>query len=188
MKKLIIIIAVLILAVPAMAQDSLKTSSVGGYGMAYGIKGEASRGAMFAHGFVGTRVLSYKTGDFYVVYQRADVIEAQDALISGNGGMLLYGQPLKYDNSWRLWIDAGVLFDFARDADGSRVPAATLGCGLTWTCTNDLGLAAFLKWWDFGADFNSMLYGAVYIKDPARLAKPVVGIVKSGMGWIYDKL
>ena len=140
MKRIsILVLAAVLMAAPALAQDSTKT--LAGYGVGYG------NGETVTYGFAGVKVTPLFGGQLFTVYQHGKTGDA-----GGAGAALIYAQPLKASADLYLLLNVGALNNIAADADGELVYGMTGGLGFAWSATKDMGVHVYLDIWDTGAD------------------------------------
>jgi hypothetical protein len=128
-KKFWVVIAVLLLAVPAMAQDKITIKPIIG-----GSFGSVQRGPN-----EGVSRVSYWGGVFtkqltrdialWTVVQRTKL---EDLNLTGTGGKILFTVAHKEYTDWTLLLGGGWLSEFALDGDGSRTAAFTFDMGMMY--------------------------------------------------------
>ena len=169
MKRIgILVLAAVLMAVPALAGDTTKT--IAGFGIGHGVTGTQSH-ETFTFAFAGARLATLDEGVVYGVYQRGDV---QGSEIGGHGASIIYAQPIQKLKSVWLMVDLGILNDIATNADGDLVPGLTIGAGLSWQATDKMNLDCYLKAWDTGPDFSAIVYGALHLENPLEIIKKIL--------------
>ena len=173
----ILMLAAMLMAVPALAQDSSKT--LAGYGIGYG------SGETFTYGFAGVKILDVMGGKLIPIAQYGGINGSE---AEGFGAGLIFSQPFKVFGDLHLLFNLGALDGIAQKEDGSFEVGINGGVGVAWSATKDMGLHAWGRFRDTGPELSGMGYGGVHIKDPGRLAGAVFSLTGKALTFIGDKV
>lgn len=180
MKRISILVLTLMVVVfwgmKIQAQDSTKT--LAGYGVGFG------GNETFTYGFAG-KVFDVLGGHLIPIVQYGGENGSE---AEGFGAGLIFSQPLKVCSDLHLLFNLGALDGVAQKADGSFEVGVNGGVGVALEATNDMGLHGWWRFRDTGPELSGMGYGGVHIKDPGRLAAPVLKLTGKVLTFIGDKI